>query len=434
MDKETMKIKWRKLCFEGVKLIIKNKIEKWKSGGGNKKGDKQIFEQIVDTVSFFEIPHEYQFLVMEHYLKNCDEKSIEDSNNKIRVGDNCYDKIIICPLVIDFGYKNIPKQVHYSITPNHPVDNQIGDMFYAIRTYCRFKLELNKEKNKFKLSDEILEWYDRRDERTFEIYPFLGLDTQHYNDVEEIKNLLDKYFRDFKKEDTAEHRRGCLFNKMGMLDSNLYRDRHTFTGEDADRLKKAHLASDYQHAFAGIKVYPQLGFDPYPEDSLPLEKVKLLTNDILLFIDPLKELFIPVNKVGSQGKENVEKLNRFYDSDDNLITFPSGKCSRKIKGIIIDPEWKKNFIVKAVQHKRDIVPIYFDGYNSKFFYRLANFRTKIGIKANIEMLYLADELFKNRGSHFTVKIGNPIPWQTFDKSKSQSQWAAEVKSIAYSMK
>jgi len=163
-------------------------------------------------------------------------------------------------------------------------------------------------------------------------------------------------------------------------------------------------------------------------------KLRLLTNDILLFIDPLRELFIPVNKVGSQGKENVEKLNDFYESDDNLITFPSGKCSRKTKGKIIDPEWKKNFISKAIQHKRDIVPVYFEGRNSNFFYNLANIRTKLGVKANIEMLYLADEFFKQRGARFTVKIGKPIPWQTFDKSKSQLQWAAWLKELVYGMK
>lgn len=163
-------------------------------------------------------------------------------------------------------------------------------------------------------------------------------------------------------------------------------------------------------------------------------KLRLLTNDILLFIDPLKELFIPVNKVGSQGKENVEKLNEFYQSDDNLITFPSGKCSRKTKGVIIDPEWKKNFIAKAVQYKRDVVPVYFEGRNSNFFYNLANFRTALKIKLNIEMLYLPDELFKQRGSHFTVKIGRAIPWQTFDKSKSQQGWADWMRNLVYAMK
>lgn len=163
-------------------------------------------------------------------------------------------------------------------------------------------------------------------------------------------------------------------------------------------------------------------------------KLRLLTNDILLFIDPLKEMFIPVNKTGAQGKENVEKLNEFYESDDNLITFPSGKCSRKTKGVIIDPEWKKNFIAKAVQYHRDIVPVYFEGRNSNFFYNLANIRTKLGIKLNIEMLYLADEFFKQRGAHFTVRIGKPISWQTFDKSKTQQQWADWVKGIVYAMK
>lgn len=162
-------------------------------------------------------------------------------------------------------------------------------------------------------------------------------------------------------------------------------------------------------------------------------KLRLLTNDILLFIDPLRELFIPVNKVGSQGKENAEKLNEFYESDNNLITFPSGKCSRKTKGKIIDPEWKKNFISKAIQYKRDIVPIYFEGRNSNFFYNLANIRTSLGIKLNIEMLYLADEFFKQRNAHFTLKIGKPIAWETFDKSKSQLQWAEWLKDLVYGM-
>lgn len=162
--------------------------------------------------------------------------------------------------------------------------------------------------------------------------------------------------------------------------------------------------------------------------------LKLLTNDMLLFLEPLKELFIPVNKTGAQGKRNVEKLNEFYDSGDNLITFPSGKCSRKTKGEIVDPEWKKNFIVKAVQYERDIVPVYFEGRNSNFFYNLANFRVKLGVKLNVEMLYLADELFKQRGNHFVMKIGCPIAWQIFDRSRSQTEWAAWVKELVYGMR
>ncbi len=160
-------------------------------------------------------------------------------------------------------------------------------------------------------------------------------------------------------------------------------------------------------------------------------KVKLFTNDLLMYVEPLNELFIPVNKVGSQGKSHAESFQNFFDSDNHLITFPAGMCSRKLNGKIVDLEWKKNFISKAIQYQRDIVPVYFEGRNSRFFYYLANLRKFLGIKLNIEMLFLPDEMFKQKGNHFIIKIGKTIPWQTFDKSKSQLQWAQWVKEIVY---
>jgi len=160
-------------------------------------------------------------------------------------------------------------------------------------------------------------------------------------------------------------------------------------------------------------------------------KVKLYTNDLLMYVEPLNELFIPVNKVGNQAKMYAETLQNFFDSDDHLITFPAGMCSRKMNGKIVDLDWKKNFISKAIQNKRDIVPIYFEGRNSSFFYNLANIRKMLGIKLNIEMLFLADEMFKQKGKHFTIKIGKPIPWQTFNNSKTQTYWAQWVKDIVY---
>jgi putative hemolysin len=162
-------------------------------------------------------------------------------------------------------------------------------------------------------------------------------------------------------------------------------------------------------------------------------KVRFFSNDLLSNLKPLEEMFIPVNKVGRQGKDHAEKMLAFYESDNQLVTYPAGMCSRKVKGKITDLEWKKNFINKAVLHERDIVPIYFEGRNSNFFYNLANFRKFFRIKFNIEMMYLADEMFKQRGQHFTLTIGKPIPWQTFDKSKSQTEWAQWVKEIVYKM-
>jgi len=162
-------------------------------------------------------------------------------------------------------------------------------------------------------------------------------------------------------------------------------------------------------------------------------KIRFFSNDILVNLTQLKDMFIPVNKVGRQGKDHASIMQEFYESDDNLLTYPSGMCSRKTGGKICDPVWKKNFIAKSVQFQRDVIPLYFVGRNSNFFYNLANLRKFFGMKLNVEMMYLVDEMFKQRNSQFTLKIGKHIPWQTFDKSKSLSEWAQWVKGEVYKM-
>lgn len=163
-------------------------------------------------------------------------------------------------------------------------------------------------------------------------------------------------------------------------------------------------------------------------------KVRFFSNDLLTNLAPLKEMFIPVNKFGAQSKRHAEMMHELYSSDNHLITFPAGMCSRKVNGEICDLEWKKNFISKSIQYKRDVVPMYFEGRNSNFFYNLANLRKFFKIKFNIEMMYLADEMFKQKGKHFIVKVGKVIPWETFDNSKTHTEWAQWVKDISYALK
>jgi putative hemolysin len=162
-------------------------------------------------------------------------------------------------------------------------------------------------------------------------------------------------------------------------------------------------------------------------------KVRFFSNDLMMNLHPMYDMFVPVNKTGSQSKSHATMMQELYESDCHLVTYPAGLCSRKVHGKIVDMEWKKNFITKAVQYKRDVVPIYFEGRNSNFFYNFASFRKFLGIKFNVEMIFLVDEMFKNKGKHFTIRIGKPIPWQFFDKSKSQTQWAKYVKDIVYDM-
>ena len=164
----------------------------------------------------------------------------------------------------------------------------------------------------------------------------------------------------------------------------------------------------------------------YPEIKFPV-------NDLLTFIKNLNGVFLGINKHGSQGRQASEKLEEAYSSDCQILYFPAGLCSRKTGGEIRDLEWQKSFITKAIQHQRDVVPVYFSGRNSNFFYNLANIRKKLGIKANLEMLYLPDEMFCQKGKRLVLTFGKPIPWQRFDNSKRPAEWAAWVKEISYSL-
>lgn len=161
--------------------------------------------------------------------------------------------------------------------------------------------------------------------------------------------------------------------------------------------------------------------------------IKFPVNDILMNLKNLSGIFLPVNKHGGQAKEAIRLLDKTYASDCQILYFPAGLCSRKKKGVIRDLKWHKSFISKAVQHKRDIVPCFFSGRNSSFFYNLANLRTGLGIKSNFEMLYLPDEMFSQKGKEISLVFGKPIPWQTFDDKKSPSEWAEWVKIKSYEL-
>ncbi|MDR3236570.1 MAG: 1-acyl-sn-glycerol-3-phosphate acyltransferase [Prevotellaceae bacterium] len=159
--------------------------------------------------------------------------------------------------------------------------------------------------------------------------------------------------------------------------------------------------------------------------------VRYLVNDLLMFIPNLQSIFVPINKHGAHDRNAAAKIEDIFRSDNQVITFPAGLCSRKINGRIYDLPWKKSFIQKAIAHRRDVIPVYFDGRNSTFFYRLANIRKRLCVKLNIEMLYLPDEMFRNRNQTFRIYFGTPIPWQTFDRTRKPSEWAEWVKKRVY---
>lgn len=163
--------------------------------------------------------------------------------------------------------------------------------------------------------------------------------------------------------------------------------------------------------------------------------IRFLVNDLLMAIKNFGELFIPVNKHGRNSGDYIETIDKVYASSNCLLIFPAGLVSRRQKGgVIEDLVWRKSFISKAVQNKKDIVPVYIEGRNSNFFYNLAYWRKKIGIKANIEMFYLVDEMYKQNDKTLTFIFGEPIPWQTFTPDHRDEYWAEKVKRHVYALK
>lgn len=160
---------------------------------------------------------------------------------------------------------------------------------------------------------------------------------------------------------------------------------------------------------------------------------KIIINDLLMHLKPLTPLFIPINKHGRQSSEYMQQMKDALLSDIQIATFPAGLCSRRRKKVICDLEWKPSFVKNAIFSQRDIVPVFFEGRLSNFFYRLHSLRTALGIKANIEMLYLVDEMFAQRGRHFNIFYGEPVPWQKLDNGEPAKVWAQRIKETAYAL-
>lgn len=163
------------------------------------------------------------------------------------------------------------------------------------------------------------------------------------------------------------------------------------------------------------------------------DRFRYLVNDLLMNLPGLAPLCIPINKTGSQSRNFPAMVEAGFKGDNHILMFPAGICSRRRNGEIRDLPWKKTFISKSVETRRDVIPLRFSGENSEFFYRLANFSDKYIKKVNIAMLYLADEMYKNAHKTFRLTVGKPIAWQTFDKSKTPAQWAQYVKEKVYEL-
>lgn len=195
-----------------------------------------------------------------------------------------------------------------------------------------------------------------------------------------------------------------------------------------------HIPPTGSFIFAGN--HPLGGFD----SLLLMENVykrlgefRFLVNDVLMSLPPLQPLFVPVNHHGSNSRDAALLLKEAYTSGKQILIFPSGLASRKVRGKVTDLEWQKHFITKAIEYHRDVIPVFISGRNSDRFYFVAKWRKKLGISWNLEMFLLPDETYRHRKQNIKLYFGEPIPWTVFDRSRSHREWAGYVKQVVYNL-
>lgn len=162
--------------------------------------------------------------------------------------------------------------------------------------------------------------------------------------------------------------------------------------------------------------------------------VRVVVNDLLTAVDPLRDIFLPVNKFGAQHRECVSALNDALEGPNPVLFFPAGLVSRlRSDSSIHDLEWNRAFVTKAMRYRRPVVPLYFEGRNTDFFYRAGYWRRKLHIKTNVEQTLLPREVFLGRGSNFRIVVGEPVDWQTFRGGASAADEAAAVCDRVYQL-
>lgn len=225
--------------------------------------------------------------------------------------------------------------------------------------------------------------------------------------------------------DRCEGKRGADFAE-GVLNCLSVRRKVTVVApEKIDKEKKYIFVSN--HPLGGLD-----GLIITSEINERFGPAKFLVNNILMAVEPLRDIFVPVNNLGTAGKQEINGVKALYQSSFHVLNFPAGACSRLIKGEIKDLAWRKSFVREAVKANRDIIPIYFQGRNSKRFYWTAKLRTALGIKAFIEMFLLPDEMFRQTGNSFNLIIGEPISCEEIKNSGlTAQQWCDKIRNKVY---
>jgi len=161
------------------------------------------------------------------------------------------------------------------------------------------------------------------------------------------------------------------------------------------------------------------------------QPIKFIVNDLLKVIKGFAPIALYIARFGQINRQNAISINKTLASDAQLLIQPAGTVSKRNPVKISDLPWNKFFIRKAIQYKRDVIPVHVQARNSRLYYKIARFSKIFRIKSNLEMFLLPREMFNKSGKTITITIGKPIAYKTFDESRTHLEWAQKVREYVY---
>src|SRR5690606_8078754 len=131
--------------------------------------------------------------------------------------------------------------------------------------------------------------------------------------------------------------------------------------------------------------------------------VRILANDVLTQLEPLRPLVMPVSTFGDGGSAGLREAYRALEREQALIVFPAGEVSRIRPSGVRDPRWSEGFIRLALKTGAPVLPMHVGGHNSPTFYGISM------LAKPLSMLLLAREMFGNEQGRVTINIGGLVP-------------------------
>ncbi|MEO9945146.1 lysophospholipid acyltransferase family protein [Paraglaciecola sp.] len=157
------------------------------------------------------------------------------------------------------------------------------------------------------------------------------------------------------------------------------------------------------------------------------QDIKVVANQMLMALEPLHPMLLPVNNMsGGTAREHIQNIQAHLQTEGVVIVFPAGEVSRLRPQGIRDTRWQSGFLRMAKQAKSPILPVFIDAKNSRLFYGLSM------IYKPLASILLVKEMFKHKRHHLPMRIGELIPFESYNNSKiSRNQHISLFKKHLY---